>query len=185
LIGMDSPYITIFLSSTPNLQLAECPYCDGVGCEKCDQTGNWGRYPPPVGGGVVISQYYMLREDLNLTLYYDGAEEKWVGTNVTVFYDLEGAGKTAEYTLHVGLGHTPPTQGVQLQIIGVIRSDPSFGLISLKDAWALKGMEKDRWSSFIYVRIPKITDFGAVNSRLSRYYKQYNVSVLYPFLKTD
>ena len=184
LIGMDSPYITIFLNSTPTLQLVDCPYCDGAGCDKCDQTGKWGRYPPPAGGGIVISQYYMLREDLNLTLYYDSAEEKWVGSNVTVFYDLEGAKKTGEYTLYVGIGHAPPTQGIPLQIIGVIRSEPNYGLISLKDAWTLKGMDKERWSSFMYIRIPKVTDFGTVNSRLSRYYPQYNVFVLYPLLKT-
>jgi len=184
LIGMDSPYITIFLNTTPKLQLATCPYCDGVGCEKCDYTGKWGRYPPPAGGGIVISQYYMLREDLNLSLYYDSVAKKWVGTNVTVFYDLEGAKKLGEYTLYVGLGHTPPTQGIPLQIIGVIRSEPNFGLISLKDAWTLKGMEKDRWSSFMYIRIPKVTDFGTVNSKLSRYYPQHNVFVLYPVLKT-
>jgi len=183
LIGMDSPYITIFLNSTPRLQLADCPYCDGAGCDKCDQTGNWGRYPPPVGGGIVISQYYMLREDLNLTLYYDSAEEKWVGTNVTVFYDLEGANMKGPYALYTE-GRSPPAEGVALQIIGVIRSEPDFGLICLKDAWTLKGMDKDRWSSFIYIRIPKVTDFGTVNSRLSRYYPKYNVFVLYPVLKT-
>lgn len=183
LIGMDSPYITMFLNSTPRLQLADCPYCDGEGCDKCDNTGKWGRYPPPVGGGIAISQYYMLREDLNLTLYHNATLKKWVGTNVTVLYDLDGAGMTGAYALYVGPGHVVPSQGVPLQIIGVLRSEPNFGLIALRDAWTLKGMDRDRWSSFIYIRIPKLTDFSKVNDRLSRYYGQYNVFVLYPQVK--
>lgn len=182
LIGMDSPYVTIFKNSTTRIQLADCPYCDGEGCDKCDGTGKWGRYPPPKGGGIVIPQYYMLRDDLNLTLYYNSTREKWVGTNVTVFYDLEGAGVQGEYALY-GQGLMPPSEGIPLQIIGVLRSDPNFGMICLRDAWTLKGMEKGRYSSFIYVRIPKVTDFGSVNEKLSRYYGQYNVFVLYPQVK--
>ena len=183
LIGMDSPYITIFLNSTPTLELVDCPNCNGEGCELCDGTGKWGRYPPPKGGGIAIPQFYMLREDLNLTLYYDSVREEWVGSNLTVFYDLEGAQKTGEYTLYVGPGHVPPSQGVQLQVIGVIRSSPDFALLSLRDAWELKGQENDRWSSFIYVRIPEVTDFGQVNNELSRFYPQFGVWVLYPPVK--
>lgn len=179
LVGMDSPYITIFLNSTPRLRLADCPYPEGKGG---DSTGKWGRYPPPKGGGIAISEYYMLRDDLNLTLYYDSARQKWVGTNVTVFYDLEGAGVQGEYALY-GQGLVPPAQGITLEICGVIKSEPDFALISLQDAWKLKGMENERYSSFIYVRIPKVTDFSTVNEKLSRYYTQYNVFVLYPQVK--
>jgi putative ABC transport system permease protein len=178
---MDSPYITIFLNSTPALELVDCPNCNGDGCDLCDQTGKWGRYPPPKGGGIVIPQFYMLREDLNLTLYYDSVKEEWVGSNLTALYVLEGTTR-GEYSLYVGPGHVPPEQGVQLQVIGVFR-ESSKALISLKDAWELKGQETDRWSSFIYVKIPQVTDFGKVNNELSRYYPQFGVWVLYPPVK--
>ncbi len=177
LVGMDSPYVSIFLNSTPGLQLADCPH------DQCDETGQWGRYPPPKGGYIVLPQLYMNREDLNLTLYYDSVKEHWVGSNVTVFYDLDGAGMTGPYTLYVGVGHTPPSQGVQLQVCGVTREFEPKALIALTDAWELKGMSKNRWSSFIYVKIPKVTDFSKVNNVLSRYYPQFNVWVLYPPVK--
>jgi len=180
LTGMDSAYVSIFLNSTPDLALVDCPYAEGPESEKCDETGKWGTYPPPLGGGIAVPQFWMDR--YNLTLYYDPAKEKWVGSNVTVFYDLEGAKKTGEYTLYVGPGHVPPSQGVQLQVCGVIRATDR-ALISLSDAWKLKGMEKERWSSFMYVRIPKVTDFGEVNGELSRYYPIYNVFVLIPPIK--
>ncbi len=179
-LGVGSPYISIFLNNTPRLELADCPYCNGDGCERCDFTGKWGRYPPPRGGGLVISQFYMNREDMNLTLYYDAGREKWVGTNVTAYYDLEGAGVQGEYALY-NPGMLPPSEGFPLQIIGVLRTvEPDFGLVSLDDAWALKGMESERYSSFMYVRIPQLSDFGVVNNRLTRYYTQYNVFVLFP-----
>ncbi len=182
-LGVGSPYISMFLNNTPRLELADCPYCNGDGCEKCDFTGKWGEYPPPRGGGLVISQYYMNREDMNLTLFYDSEREKWVGTNVTAFYDLEGAGVQGEYALY-SPGYMPPADGVQLQIIGVLRTfDPSFGLVALDDAWTLKGMEDDRFSSFLYVRIPSVLDFGEVNQKLSPFYPQFNVFVLYPQIK--
>ncbi len=183
IIGMDSPYITVFLNSTPSLQLVDCPNCDGEGCELCDGTGQWGRYPPPKGGGIVMPQIYMLREDLNLSVYFDSEREEWVGSNVTVFYDLEGAGKTGEYTLYVGPGSAPPAQGIQLQIVGVMREFNPKALVALRDAWELKGMSDDRWSSFIYVKIPEVTDFSKVNNELSRYYMVYGVWVLYPPVK--
>ncbi len=183
LIGMDSPYVTIFLNSTPGLQLADCPHCNGEGCDLCDQTGNWGRYPPPKGGYIVLPQLYMMREDLNLSLYYDSAREEWVGTNITVRYDLEGAKKTGEYTLYIGATGLPPAQGLRLQVVGVTREFSPKGLLALRDAWELKGMSNTRYSSFMYVRIPKVTDFGQVNSQLSRYYPQFNVWVLYPPVK--
>jgi hypothetical protein len=178
LIGMDSAYISLFLNSTPRLDLIDCP--DGT---QCDDTGKWGRYPKPKGGEIAIPQYYMQQEDLGLELYYDEVREEWVGSNVTVFYDLQGAGVQGEYALHVGPQNIPPAEGVQLQIVGIIRAPPDLGLVALKDAWILKGMENDRWSSFIYVRIPKLTDFSEVNNDLSRYYPQYDVFVLYPPVK--
>lgn len=90
---------------------------------------------------------------------------------------------TGPYTLYVGVGHTPPSQGVQLQVCGVTREFEPKALIALTDAWELKGMSKNRWSSFIYVKIPKVTDFSKVNNVLSRYYPQFNVWVLYPPVK--
>ena len=180
LVGMDPSYVKIFLNTSPRLQLAACPSCEGKGCQSCNWTGSWGTYPQADRGGIAVPQTCM--DELGLTLSYDPDLGSWVGTNLTAFYDLQGAGELGEYTLYVGLGHFPPPQGIPLRIVGVIKSEPYLGLISLEDAWTLKGMEEDRPSSFIYVRIPDIEDFSRTNSKLNPYYAQYHVFVLYPRL---
>ena len=188
LIGMDSSYIEIFLNSSPRLQLADCPRCAGVGCRECNWTGKWGSYPHATGGGITMPKNYM--DEQNLTLYYSDDTGSWAGSNITALYDLEGrqgqiegGDKLGEYLSILGSAHTPPSGGVALQIVGVTVPGSAVGLIYLDDAWTLKAMEKDRMSSFIYLRIPDIRDFGRLNAAISKHYSQYKVCVRYPSLR--
>jgi hypothetical protein len=181
LTGLDPEYLQIFLNATPSLSLAPCPSCNGSGCPECNWTGEWGTYPSE--GGITLPESMM--EAGRLELYYDQNNQAWKGTRVTAYYDLEGKlspgneGYLDQYTSSLGSA-TPPPSGVELEVVGVTRQRAPTGLICLQDAWTLKGLEADPTVSFLYLRVPDITDFGKLNNEVSRHLSDYELYILYP-----
>ncbi len=181
LTGLDPEYLEIFLNTTPSLSLAHCPVCNGSGCPECNWTGEWGTYPSE--GGITLPESMM--ETGHLELYYDQDTQTWTGTKVRVYYDLEGKlspgneGYLDEYISKLGPA-TPPPNGVELEVVGVTQQRAPTGLVCLQDAWTLKGLETDLAVTFLYLRVPDITDFGKLNNEVSRHLSDYELYILYP-----
>ncbi len=191
LIGIDAGYLEIFLNITPSLSMAPCPACNGSGCQECNWTGEWGTYPRE--GGITLPEGMM--ETGRLELYYDQDTRAWTGSKVRVYYDLEGKlspgseGYLEEYISNHGPATSPPN-GLELEVVGVTQKinqgDPKIpvGLVSIQDAWILKGVESDPAVSFIYIRVPNITDFGEVNNQVTGHLYDYDLYVQYPALRS-